>query len=132
MKTTEKKEKRKEYQSSYYRANKVRLKAEAKVRYQNNREEMIAKQLDRHRAQNLHCTIVYVIPNYDGLGNDYVGITRNLNNRLASHRSLGKLNVDKWDVLEVEYCRVKARELEKTYHSQGYAGGRKKRVLTNN
>ena len=132
MKTTEKKQSRKEYQSSYYKANKVRLKAEAQIRYQNNREEAIEKQLEYHRSHNLHCTIVYVIPNYDGLGNDYVGITKNLNNRLAKHRSLGKLNVDKWDILDVEYDRAEARELERKFHTEGYHGGRKKRVLTKN
>jgi predicted GIY-YIG superfamily endonuclease len=129
MTTTEKKAK---YTSNYYRANKETILAQAKVRYQNNREEMIAKQLDRHRAQNLPCTIVYVIPNYDGLGNDYVGITKNLNNRLAKHKHLGKLNVDKWDILDIEYDREKARLLEKEFHTKGYHGGRKKRVLTNN
>mgnify|MGYP003650721461 CR=1 FL=1 len=127
MKTTEKKQSRKAYQSDYYKANKVRLKAQAQERYQNNREEMIAKQLDRHRRQNLPCTIVYVIPNYDGLGNDYVGITKNLNNRLAKHKHLGKLNVDKWDILDIEYDRAKARELEKRFHTKGYHGGRQKK-----
>ena len=132
MTTTEKREKKAKYQSNYYKANKVKLKAQAQARYQSNREEAIAKQLDRHRAHNLHCTIVYVIPNYDGLGNDYVGITKNLNNRLAKRRHLGKLNVDKWDILDVEYDRAEARELERKFHTEGYHGGRKKRVLTNN
>ena len=130
MKTTEKKEKRKAYQSDYYKANKERILAQQQERYQNNREEAIEKQLARHRANNLHCTIVYVIPNYDGLGNDYVGISKNLNNRLAKHRSLGKLNVDKWDILEVEYDRAKARELEKRFHTEGYHGGRKTKKIT--
>ena len=132
MKTTEKKEKKAKYQSDYYKANKERILAEAKVRYQNNREALIERQLTYHRAQNLPCTIVYVIPNYDGLGNDYVGITKNLNNRLAKHKHLGKLNVDKWDILDIEYDRAKARELEKRFHTEGYHGGRKKRILTNN
>lgn len=125
---TNQQKRKKEYDRAYYRANKEIIDARAKKRYQANREELIEKQLIRHRAQNLHCTIVYVIPNYDGLGNDYVGITKNLNNRLAKHRSLGKLNVDKWDILDVEYDRAKARELEREFHLNGYHGGRKKKV----
>lgn len=129
--TTQKKTNRAEYQRNYYRANKERILTQAQERYQDNKEALIDKQLARHRAHNLHCTIVYVIPNYDGLGNDYVGITRNLNNRLAKHRSLGKLNVDKWNVLDVEYDRAKARLLEKEFHTQGYHGGRKKKPTNN-
>lgn len=130
MTTTEKKEKRKAYESSYYKANRETILAQAKVRYQNNREAIIEKQLARHRRQNLPCTIVYVIPNYDGLGNDYVGITKNLNNRLSKHKHLGKLNVDKWDILDIEYDRAKARELERKFHTEGYHGGRKTKKLT--
>lgn len=120
--------KRQEYQRAYYEANKSKIADRATKRYEANREAIIDKQLARHRSHNLHCTIVYVIPNYDGEGNDYVGITKNLNNRLAKHKSLGKLNTDNWDILEIEFDRAKARELEKQYHSQGYAGARKRKL----
>ena len=125
---TPKQLRKKEYQREYYLANKSKIVDRAKTRYEANREAIIDKQLARHRSHNLHCTIVYVIPNYDGLGNDYVGITKNLNNRLAKHKSLGKLNTDKWDILEVEFDRAKARELERDFHLNGYHGGRKKKV----
>tara|TARA_R110000796_G_scaffold74050_1_gene166246 strand:+ start:428 stop:829 length:402 start_codon:yes stop_codon:yes gene_type:complete len=115
------------YNKKYYEANRDKIVARAKAHYQNNREALIERQLTYHRSHNLHCTIVYMIPNYDGLGNDYVGITRNLNNRLANHRYLGKLNVDKWDILDVEYDKDKARELERDFHTQGYHGGRQKK-----
>ena len=125
---TPKQLRRKEYQREYYLANKSKIVDRAKTRYKANREAIIDKQLARHRNHNLPCTIVYVIPNYDGLGNDYVGITKNIQNRLAKHKSLGKLNTKKWDILDIEYDRAKARELERDFHLNGYHGGRKKKV----
>ena len=114
--------KKKEYYNSYYQANKVK----AKEHYEANKEELIEKQLARHRSHNLKCTIVYCIPNYDGLGNDYVGITKNLNNRIAKHKSLGKLNTDKWYILDLDFDRADARAIEKTYHLDGYHGAHPK------
>ena len=123
---TTKQLRKKEYQRAYYLANKAKIDANSREHYKANKDSLIEKQLARHRSHNLECTIVYCIPDYNGKGDDYVGITKNLNNRLAKHKSLGKLNTDKWYILDLDFNRAEARAIEKTYHLEGYHGAYKR------
>ena len=75
--------------------------------------------------------VVYVIRNYDGKGNDYVGCTQNFPLRMAKHKYgdkamgvLPKLNTENAEVLhECSDDREKALKIEASYHDRGYHGG---------
>jgi len=70
-------------------------------------------------------TSVYVIPDYDGLGNDYCGITSGpLRKRMVEHGILGKKNTDNGYIMKTLDCRKEALEFEKEQHAKGMHGGR--------
>ena len=74
--------------------------------------------------------VVYVIRNYDGKGNDYIGQTNNFPARMRQHKNGDKakgippkLNTENAEILH--YCgddREKALKIEASYHDKGYHG----------
>jgi len=73
--------------------------------------------------------VVYLIPNHNGEGDDYVGQTSNVYCRTNYHRNghkvkgiLPKLNTDKIKILHYCDMREEALELEASYHARGFAG----------
>ena len=69
--------------------------------------------------------VVYVVRNYDGVGNDYVGQTKNLYKRTIAHKSLGKLNTESAEVLHNCESREENVRKEAALHAQGYHGRNK-------
>tara|TARA_R110000803_G_C11736609_1_gene290420 strand:- start:55 stop:486 length:432 start_codon:yes stop_codon:yes gene_type:complete len=75
------------------------------------------------KARNtLLYNVVYCIPNYDGKGGNYAGITNNVYERMFNHKVLGKQNIDDWFILDIKTDRTEALASERFYHSQGYDG----------
>jgi len=66
--------------------------------------------------------VVYVIRNFNGLKNDYAGQSQNIYMRMASHKSLGKLNTETHEILEKFDCKYEALGFELTMHLNGYHG----------
>ena len=76
-----------------------------------------------HRAKNrLDHYVIYCLPNYDGLGSNYVGLTKNLYQRLAWHKTKGKLNTSSYIVLDTASTKKEGLIIERTYHDKGYCG----------
>lgn len=108
--TAEQRKKNKaESQRRYVIKNKAKVKAYHKKRYQDQSfgNGMIA---------------VYQIHNYDGKGNIYAGITKNVVNRMNKHKSLGKQNVENYTIGAVCNTREKARNIENLLHQLGCHG----------
>ena len=66
--------------------------------------------------------VVYLIHDFDGLGNIYCGQTQNIHNRMRSHKSKGTLNSDKYELIKQCETRQDALEFEAHMHEQGYHG----------
>jgi len=66
--------------------------------------------------------VVYLIHNFDGLGNIYCGQTKNIYNRMATHKSQGRLNSDKYELIKQCETIEDALEFEAYMHEQGYHG----------
>lgn len=111
VKLTEKQKKanKAEYDRAYYIKNKAKLAVYHKNRYQ---EQKFSNGI----------VVVYQIPNYDGKGNIYAGVTQNIINRKHKHKHLGKLNVDKTIIIAVCKTREKARFIEDLLHQLGCHG----------
>ena len=77
---------------------------------------------DKYKAYRLDYCIVYCIPNYDGLGSNYAGVTSNPTNRMYNHKSIGKFNTEEYIELDRADTRAEAEELEAEYHARGYDG----------
>ena len=90
--------------------------------YKRNKKAHQTYHKNRHQNQKTDVVVVYQIENYDGKGNNYCGITQNLNNRMYKHKSLGKMNVNDWSVLDLAMTREEARDIEARYHQSGYHG----------
>ena len=73
-------------------------------------------------AVDLGYWIVYVITNYNGLGDDYCGQTQNIYRRMHTHKSLGKLNTDTYTIVKKCDTLEDALELESAVHNFGYHG----------
>ena len=73
-------------------------------------------------AVDLGFWIVYVITNYNGLGDDYCGQSQNLYNRMATHKSQGRLNTDTYTIVKKCDTLEDALELESAVHNFGYHG----------
>ena len=65
--------------------------------------------------------IIYLIDNFNGKGDHYVGITRQIKERLSRHRYF---NVDTSYVLEMDRANSEeiALKYESEYHKRGYCG----------
>jgi len=73
-------------------------------------------------AVDLGFWIVYVITNYNGLGDNYAGQTQNIYNRMATHKSQGKLNTDTYTIVKKCDTLEDALEIESAVHNFGYHG----------
>lgn len=133
------KDKKKAYSKAYYKANKEEICAKQKIYNEANKEgiaatgkkwrlankESVNARAKAHReSKKLPHTIVYCIPNYNGKGDNYAGVTDNPYMRMCKHKSVGRVNTDKWYVLEEIKCRKEALIIEARYHSEGYHGAK--------
>lgn len=131
------KEKTRAYGKARYEAKKEEILADNKVRYQNNRDVITAKQrikyqknkeqeqargIANYKSNKLPYNIVYCIPNYNGKGDNYAGITDNPTNRMAQHKYKGVLNTSEWYELGKVEDRIEAKALENAFHKLGYHG----------
>ena len=66
--------------------------------------------------------VVYIISNYNGLGDNYCGQTQNIHRRMAVHKSKGTLNSDKYELIKQCETLEDALEFEAYMHEQGYHG----------
>jgi len=66
--------------------------------------------------------VVYLIKNYNGLGDDYCGQTQNICNRMKKHKSDGRLNSDKYELIKQCETLRQALDFEAYMHEQGYHG----------
>jgi len=69
--------------------------------------------------------VVYLIHNFDGLGNIYCGQTKNIYSRMLTHKSDGTLNSDKYELIKQCETLEDALDFESYMHEQGYHGGRR-------
>ena len=65
---------------------------------------------------------VYLIENYNGLGDHYCGQTGNLYNRMKTHKQVGKMNTENHRVLGCFRTREQAMAFEAIQHKSGYHG----------
>ena len=75
-----------------------------------------------HLDRNLGYFAVYLIQNYNGLGDAYVGQTGNLYARMSNHRKLGRLNTEAYRILQCFETREQALAFEAIQHEAGYHG----------
>ena len=115
-------EKRADYMKAYKQKNKEKLEAYKKDWYEDNIEHCLAQRREWNNGKKLPYVIIYCIPNYDGKGGNYAGITNNVYRRMANHKNLGKKNTDDWFILDIKTSRKAALISEKHFHSQGYEG----------
>lgn len=88
------------------------------------RETRIAKMKARREAKKLPYYIVYCIPNYDGKGGNYAGVTNQPQKRMQAHILAGKVNTDDFFILDVKTDKLEAYASETAFHNKGYHGGR--------
>jgi len=138
------KAKNKIYQAKWYLENKEEVKQQTQEWYKNNPEKYKAKTA-RFKEKNpgykkewdkknpnyakewfsqhdLGYWVVYLIHNFDGLGNIYCGQTQNIYSRMVKHKSKGVLNSDKYELIKQCETREDALAFEAYMHEQGYHG----------
>lgn len=101
---------------------KANTKKRRRAYYIANKEHERKSQNEYKKSLNHSVTLVYVIPNYDGIGNNYCGVTNSLKRRRHNHKYNGKQNTDKIYVLDAYRDRAKALETEAKFHAEGYHG----------
>ena len=121
------------YRAQYYQENKEELSLEMKKWYKANPEKKKAKDA-RFKENNpdwskeyahrhdLGYWVVYILANYNGLGDNYCGQTQNIYRRMASHKHVGKLNTDTYELIKQCETLEDALEFEAYMHEQGYHG----------
>jgi len=127
--TPEQKAQKKIYQAKYYQDNKEEKQRWSKEWQKKNpgyiRPCKIANP-DYHKEYNhkhdLGYWIVYIITDYNGLGNDYCGMTQNIYVRMANHKSIGRLNTDTYTIVKKCDSLEDALEIESAVHNFGYHG----------
>jgi len=142
--TPEQKAKIKIYMAEYHLKNKAKHKIKKAKWYKENKEEQnrqmqewnkenpnYKKEWDKanpgyakecNHKHDLGFWIVYVITNYNGLGDNYCGQTMNIYMRMATHKSLGKLNTDTYTIVKECDTLEDALEIESAVHNFGYHG----------
>ena len=103
-------------------ANKAHVKAYNKTRYQENTNYFKEYGKGYRADRKLQFYVVYTIPNYDGKGNSYCGITTQPDRRMANHKCDGKVNVDNYTIVDAQVEKADALTIEAEYHAQGYHG----------
>ena len=118
--------KNKEKKKAYNAANKEEIKAYNKeysaAHYQNNKESRIKSAKAYYESKKPPFNIVYCIPDYDGKGGHYAGVTNSVYSRMSQHKHYGKLNTENWFILDVVIDRDEALMSEARFHTQGYDG----------
>jgi len=66
--------------------------------------------------------VVYLIHNYNGLGDTYCGQTGNVYNRMKVHKSDGRLNTETHELIKQCETLRQALDFEAYMHEQGYHG----------
>ena len=140
----EQKAKIKIYQAEYRLKNKARYKIIKAKWYQDNKEKVKANNKTWKEAHPGHTKewyaanpgyakevnhkhdlgywVVYLIHNFDGLDNIYCGQTQNIYKRMATHKSRGTLNSDKYELIKQCETLEDAKSFEAYMHEQGYHG----------
>lgn len=88
-----------------------------KAYYAKNKEKFKtnAKNFQKQFEDGFHT--VYYIPEHH-----YVGVTKNLYNRLSTHKSRSNRIIDNVEIIYKTPCRKKAELVESKLHSMGYQG----------
>ena len=108
---------------------KEEMKAYKAAHYENNKDKYKERSIERHfrtkdsdlKKIKLEFYTIYLLSDFDGNGNGYVGITTNIHRRLSKHRWLGK-NISNMSILGFEDEECDARITERNYHLNGYKG----------
>ena len=132
-----KKERKKAYNKAWYLKNKEAIAVRSKAYREANKTEIAAyKEVNKDKikvqnairgkryreANKLKTNIVYCIPNYNGLGDNYCGVSNQPQLRMAKHKFDGKLNTSEWYELGKVTDRKEAEALESAFHELGYHG----------
>ena len=129
--TEAQKAKHKIQKAEWYQKNKEKASAQSakwkkdnpnKVKLQNAKFKEKNPNYIQPSATDLDYFVVYVIKNFNSLGNDYAGQTRNLYKRMNHHKCIGKLNTETYEVLEKFDNVDEALGFELTLHLAGYHG----------
>lgn len=143
----EKKERKRLYDKAYREANKERIKEKKRLYQIKTKDKKRAydkkynkENKDKRRLYNkvnkeankLPYNVVYCIPNYNGNGDNYCGVTNQPVLRMRGHKSVGKLNTSEWYELGRVEDRKEAETLESSFHKLGYHGEHKMRGKNKN
>jgi len=79
-------------------------------------------QKEHNHKHDLGYYCVYLLENYNSLGDAYVGQTGNLYTRMQTHKSLGRLNTEAYRILQCFETREQAMVFEAIQHEAGYHG----------
>ena len=121
------------YHTEYHLKNKAKAKITSAKWYQNNKEDQ-KRQVREWKKNNpgyikewfsqhdLGYWVVYLIHNFDGLNNIYCGQTQNIYSRMKKHKSDGRLNSDKYELIKQCETLEDALDFEAYMHEQGYHG----------
>ena len=124
QKTELRKEKARARAKAYYQANREKKIAKVKIYDEANKEKKRAYLKSYVETNKLPYNVIYCIPDYDGKGNNYCGVSHDPKNRMGSHKHNGKINTNKWYELDRVVDRTEALAKEKEYHLKGYHGAR--------
>lgn len=116
------KEKRAAQNAAYYLNNIDEQKVKRKVYRDNNKEAAKSRAANQRLRDTLPYNVVYCIPNYDRLGNNYAGVTNNTTHRMHKHKHLGKHFTEDMFILDIVVDRAEALKSEALFHAQGYHG----------
>jgi len=129
----EAKAKKKIYNAEYRLKNKAQNKIYKAKWYQDNKEDQIRQVKEWQKANpgylkelnhkhDLGYWVVYLIHNFDGLGNIYCGQTANIYKRMSDHKSKGRLNTETHELIKQCETLEDALAFEAYMHEQGYHG----------
>ena len=91
-----------------------------------NKDRLSKQKILQRKANNLPYNVIYCIPNYNGLGDNYCGVTYNIVSRMRNHKSQGKQNVSDWFILDIKTDRKQAEISESSFHDKGCHGAKYK------
>ena len=117
------KEKIAKYDKEYIRDKEKKRISDRKYRF-NNKEKIAEQKKRQQEANKLPYNVIYCIPNYNGLGDNYCGVTYDIVSRMRNHKSQGKHNVSDWFILDIVIDRKHAEISEGRFHYKGYHGAK--------
>ena len=131
--TEEQKARIKFTQAEYYQKNKAKIKKKSNDWYKDNLDHCKKISKEWYKANpgfsakyshkhDLGYWVVYLIKNYNGLGDTYCGQTQNIYRRMQDHKCKGKLNTDNYEIIKQLETLEDALEFENYMHKQGYDG----------